>query len=42
MVELFETLFEIEELKTITIEGKYVPNKVIFALVKKKNKRLTS
>ena len=36
MVELFETLFEIEELKTITIEGKYVPNKVIYALVKKK------
>ncbi|MBC8487909.1 MAG: class I SAM-dependent methyltransferase [Bacteroidetes bacterium] len=36
MVNLFQTLFEIEELKTVTIQGKYTPHKVIYAFLKKR------
>ncbi len=36
MVTLFQTLFEIEELKTVTIQGKYAPHKAIYAFLKKR------
>jgi cyclopropane fatty-acyl-phospholipid synthase-like methyltransferase len=36
METLFETLFEIEELKTVTIQGKYEPHKAIYAFLKKR------
>jgi 2-polyprenyl-3-methyl-5-hydroxy-6-metoxy-1,4-benzoquinol methylase len=36
LVSLFKPLFHIEELKTVTIKGKFAPNKAIYAFLRKK------
>ena len=36
MISLFETLFVIDELKTIDIEGKVAPHKAVYAFMKKR------
>ena len=35
IASLFKTLFEIEELKTVEIEGKFAPHKAIYAFLRK-------
>ena len=36
MACLFKPLFQIEELKTVTIKGKFATNKAIYAFLRKK------